>query len=108
MLSQQYATECIKFDRHGYKPRDRVLLIGRKTLVLLETKTMKEKHRISLSQLQVVVTKQKDDLMLIKIPADLKSDKGDLILKIPSVIESAIWFVEATKQTNIEIIDADS
>lgn len=104
-----YATECTKFDRHGYKPRDRILLLGDKSLFLIDSKTMKEKHRIQLSQiLQVVVTKEKDGLMLVKIPPELKKDKGDLILNIHSVIECAIWFIEASKQNYITIVDAQS
>lgn len=70
---------------------------------------MKEKHKIPLSQiLEVVVTKQNDDLMLVRIPPEMKMDKGDLILKIPSLIECAVWFAESSKRKIIEIVDAQS
>lgn len=100
----------MKYDRRGYKPRDRVLIIGEKNLILLDAKTYKVKHKIPLNKIpNIVVTKEGDNLMLIRIPAELKKDKGDLILDIPHVIECCIWIITATSNKNIiEIMDSAS
>lgn len=97
----------MKYDRHGYKPRERVLILGDKSLFLLDAKTYKQKHRILLSKIpKIVLTKERDGLMLIRIPLELKKDKGDLILDIPQVIECAIWFITASNRKDaVEIVD---
>jgi len=107
----QYATKCMKYDRRGYKPRERVLIIGDKSLFLLDAKTYKQKHRIPLAKIpKIVLTRERDGLMLIRIPPELKKDKGDLILDIPQIIECSIWFITASNNNKniIEIIDSAS
>lgn len=100
----------MKYDRHGYKPRERILIFGDKSLFLLDAKTYKQKHRVPLNKIpKVVLTKERDGLMLIRIPLELKKDKGDLILDIPQIIECSIWFMTATKRTDlVEIVDQAS
>jgi len=100
----------MKYDRRGYKPRDRVLIIGEKNLILLDAKTYKVKHKIPFNKIpNIVVTKEGDNLMLIRIPSELKKDKGDLILDIPQVIECCIWIITASNNKNIiEIMDSAS
>lgn len=97
----------MKYDRHGYKPRERILIIGDKSLFLLDAKTYKQKHRIPLNKIpKVNLTPERDGLMLIRIPLELKRDKGDLILDIPQIIECSIWIITAAKNKQIiEIID---
>lgn len=97
----------MKYDRHGYKQRERILIIGDKSLFLLDAKSYKQKHRILLSKIpKILLTKEGDGLLLIRIPLDLKKDKGDLILDIPQIIECAIWFVTASNRKDaVEIVD---
>lgn len=99
----------MKYDRRGYKPRERILLIGSNNLYLLDPKTIKLKHKITISKIpKVVVTKESDNLMLIRIPLELKKDKGDLILDLPHVIECCMWISKVSKYNNIvEIMDSD-
>lgn len=100
----------MKYDRHGYKPRERILIVGDKSLFLLDAKSFKQKHRIPLNKVpKLLLTKERDGLLLIRIPLELKKDKGDLILDIPQVIECAIWFLNATNKTDlVEIVDSAS
>lgn len=100
----------MKYDRRGYKPRERILIIGNKTLVLIDAKTYKQKHRIALNKIpNVVLTKEADNLMLVRIPLEMKKDKGDLILDIPHSIECAVWLISAVNNSNIiQIIDSAS
>lgn len=100
----------MKYDRHGYKPRERILIVGDKSLFLLDAKTYKQKHRVPLSKIpKIVLTKERDGLLLIRIPLELKKDKGDLILDIPNIIECAIWFITASNRKDlVEIVDSAS
>lgn len=100
----------MKYDRRGYKPRERILIIGDKSLFLLDAKTNKQKHRIPLNKIpKLVLTTERDGLMLIRISPELKKDKGDLILDIPQVIECSIWILTAVNKTDlVEIVDKAS
>lgn len=72
----QYATTVTKYDRHGYKPRERVLMLTNKHLYVLDGKTFKLKHNLGLDMLQeMVVTTESDNLLLLRIPPEYKKDK---------------------------------
>lgn len=81
MFKFQYATEVVKFDRHGYKPRERVVVISANNLHLLECKgNAKLKHCLPLKQLHFTVTNQSDNLLLVQIPEEfIKKDKVHFI-----------------------------
>lgn len=82
--------------------------MGDKSLFLLDGKSYKLKHRLPTIKVpQIVLTRENDGLMLIRIPLDqLKKDKGDLILDIPNIIECAVWISIAAKSKHIvQIID---
>ncbi|KAI5635816.1 myosin head (motor domain) domain-containing protein [Phthorimaea operculella] len=104
-----YSCEAVKYDRRGYKPRERALLASDKALYVLDAagrKTYKLKHRLPLDKLTVVVTNESDGLVLIKIPQELKKDKGDLIISVSHLIEALTIVSDFTKRSNIiEIVD---
>ncbi|GLH09491.1 Unconventional myosin IC [Gryllus bimaculatus] len=106
----QYSASVTKFDRHGYKPRERVLFLTNRTLYLLEGKTSKLKHNLPLDTIQeVVVTTESDNLVLIRIPPDLKKDKGDLILEVDNLIEAITTLIDITKKPQtVKVMDASS
>lgn len=96
-----YSTPVIKYDRHGYKARERFFLLTNKAVYLLDGKTYKQKHRLPLDKVDFCITSERDGIMLIRIPLELKKDKGDLILDIPDIIECCIWIMDATGNRNI-------
>ncbi|XP_050315844.1 unconventional myosin IC [Anthonomus grandis grandis] len=104
-----YATSVMKYDRHGYKPRERTILVTQNNLHVLECKgsSAKLKHVLPIKRLSFIVTHESDRLVLIKIPEDLiKKDKGDLILEVPNLIEAITMIVDATKERNLlEIVN---
>lgn len=105
----KYCTPCIKFDRHGYKPRDRFALLSEKALYVLDAKTYKQKHRLPLDKIDFCVTNHNDNLLLVRIPPELKKDKGDLILEIPYLIEFCIYVLDTTRNGQIlAIVDTAS
>ncbi|XP_045484063.1 unconventional myosin IC isoform X1 [Pieris rapae] len=104
-----YSCEAVKYDRRGYKPRERALLASDKALYVLDAagrKMYKLKHRLPLDKLRVIVTNETDSLVLIKIPQELKKDKGDLIISVSHVIEALTIVTDYTKKPEIiEIVD---
>lgn len=105
----QYATPVVKYDRHGYKPRERLFMLSDSALYLLDAKTYKQKHRLPLDKIDFCVLSERDNLMLVRIPVDLKKDKGDLILEVPEVIECCIWIINITgKRQLVNIVNAAS
>ncbi|XP_049873602.1 unconventional myosin IC isoform X2 [Pectinophora gossypiella] len=104
-----YSCEAVKYDRRGYKPRARSLLASDKALYVLDAagrKTYKLKHRLPFDKLRVVVTNESDSLILIKIPQELKKDKGDLIISVSHLIEALSIVTDYTKKPEIvEIVD---
>ncbi|KAG7188163.1 hypothetical protein KM043_013381 [Ampulex compressa] len=109
--SIKYATPVIKYDRHGYKPRERVLILTENAVYILDTlKTIKLKHRLPYESIEeLVVTGESDNLMIVRIPAELKKDKGDLILEVPHLIEAVTKAIDITKKPQIlKIVNAES
>ncbi|XP_041978800.1 unconventional myosin IC isoform X2 [Aricia agestis] len=106
-----YSCEAVKYDRRGYKPRARALLASDKALYVLDPskRTFKLKHRLPLDRLRVVLTTETDSLILIKIPQDLKKDKGDLIVSVSHLIEALTIVTDHTGKPDIvEIVDTNT
>ncbi|XP_015186299.1 PREDICTED: myosin-IB isoform X3 [Polistes dominula] len=107
----EYAAPVTKYDRHGYKTRDRILLLTKQAVYILEMKkTLKLKHRLPYDHIdEVVVTGESDNLLILRISPDLKKDKGDLILEVPYIIEAVTKLIYITnKQKILKIINTDT
>ncbi|KAG0695254.1 Myosin-IB [Chionoecetes opilio] len=109
----KYSVPCTKYDRHGYKPRERLLVLTTGALYLLEAKEnkLKQKHRLSLKEIQGIhVSPNNDNLILIQIPPEnAKKDKGDLIINVPNVIEAVTKLVSVSDNTEmLKIAATDS
>ncbi|KAK6638201.1 hypothetical protein RUM44_008629 [Polyplax serrata] len=95
----QYSTAVTKYDRHGYKPRERALLISGENVYLLDGKTFRVKHKISINSItEILVSKETDNFLLLRLSPELKHLKGDLILQVPHLIEAATSLVDITHQ----------
>ncbi|XP_005176766.1 unconventional myosin IC isoform X1 [Musca domestica] len=107
--SVKYCSACTKYDRHGYKPRERFIILSNKAIYVLDGKTYKQKHRLPLEKLDFDLTNHSDDLMVIRIPLDLKKDKGDLILEIPYIIEFCTYVIDTVGTADVlKIVERDS
>lgn len=103
-----YITSCLKYDRHGYKTRMRTLLLTDRAIYLIDEKSLKLKHRLELKMISLVVTKYCDNFVIIRIPLDLVTDKGDLLLLVNNAIELTTQIVETCQNPNIiEIASAE-
>jgi len=106
---EKYATPVMKYDRRGYKPRERIMVITNKAFYLLEaTKSVKQKHRLPIEMVSFVVTSSNDNVLMVRIPEDLlKKDKGDLILEAPHLIEALTKIIDLTKKPQmLSILDS--
>jgi myosin-1 len=71
-----YCLPVIKYDRHGYKTRSRILLLTNSAIYILDEKDMKPKHRLPYKSISAIVTSSlSDGILIIKIPTELKHDK---------------------------------
>ncbi|XP_075220204.1 unconventional myosin 61F isoform X2 [Lycorma delicatula] len=96
-----YFSPVAKFDRRGYKRRERVLVVTDKALYLVaeEGKNIKQKHRFPFETiLRLEITTESDNFLLLRIPPDLKKDKGDLILEVPYLIEAITKIISVTNK----------
>lgn len=65
-----------KYDRHGYKPRERILTLSNQAIYLHDAKDMKLKHKILLKDLTgMTITNMGDGLLLLRIPPEIKQLK---------------------------------
>ncbi|KAB0792483.1 hypothetical protein PPYR_14442 [Photinus pyralis] len=106
---EKYTTTVMKYDRHGYKPRERVVVVTNKAFYLYEvTKTVKQKHRFSIDSINFIVTSEKDSVCMVRIPEELiNKNKGDLILEMPHLIEALTKIIDLTKNSNqLSILDS--
>lgn len=106
---EKYSTTVMKYDRHGYKPRERVVIITNKAFYLLEvTKSVKQKHRFPIDSISFVVTSERDSICMVRIPEELiKKNKGDLILEVPHLIEALTKIIDLTKNSSqLSILDS--
>ncbi|CAH2048834.1 unnamed protein product, partial [Iphiclides podalirius] len=104
-----YSCEAVKYDRRGYKARARTVLLSRRALYVAEAagrRGLRLKHRLPLERLRLVITTESDQLALVKVPQDLKKDKGDLIISVSHLIEALTILADCTKKPEvIEIVD---
>ncbi|KAK9881585.1 hypothetical protein WA026_016457 [Henosepilachna vigintioctopunctata] len=106
-----YSSSVLKYDRHGYKPRERVILITKENMHVIEMRSKAiMKHCLPLNRLQLVVSSENDKILIVKLPEDLiKTNKGDLILEVPHLIETVTKIIDFTKNEEmLMIIDKNS
>ncbi|XP_054270619.1 unconventional myosin IC isoform X2 [Macrosteles quadrilineatus] len=100
-----YSSPVHKFDRHGYKKRDRILLLTTTNLYLVveEGKHFKSKHKLPLESIvKLEVTSETDRFILLRLSPELqKTDKGDLILEMPNIIEFVTFVISATNKHDL-------
>ncbi|CAG14833.1 unnamed protein product [Tetraodon nigroviridis] len=99
----KYAVPVTKYDRKGYKPRSRQLLLTSNSAVILED--AKVKQRIDYAALKgISVSSLSDGLFVLHVPSDDNKQKGDVILQSDHVIETLTKIaICADKINNINI-----
>ncbi|KAL3275737.1 hypothetical protein HHI36_020482 [Cryptolaemus montrouzieri] len=101
-----YSSSVSKFDRHGYKLRERVVIVTKDNLHVIELKgSAKVKHCLPLKRLTLAVTSENDKILLVRIPEDLLAkNKGDLILEVPHLIEAVTKIISITQDESMLMV----
>ncbi|XP_068186480.1 unconventional myosin-Ic-like [Antennarius striatus] len=82
----QYGVPVIKYDRRGFKPRPRQLLLTNTFAVLVER--TKIKQRIDYAALTgISLSSLRDGMVVLHLPSDDIKQKGDVVLHCNHVIE---------------------
>ncbi|XP_020780665.1 unconventional myosin-Ic isoform X1 [Boleophthalmus pectinirostris] len=83
----KYAVPVTKYDRKGYKPRRRQLLLTSNCVIIVEEGKLKQ--RIDYGALKgISVSSLSDGLFVLHVPSDDNKQKGDVILQCEHVIET--------------------
>ncbi|XP_040194327.1 unconventional myosin-Ic isoform X1 [Rana temporaria] len=98
-----YAVPVVKYDRKGYKPRRRQLLLTQNAAYLVEEAKMKQ--RIDYANLTgISVSSLSDNLFVLHVKCEDNKQKGDAILQSDHVIETLTKVaITAEKINNINI-----
>uniref|UniRef100_A0A8C4IJ71 Myosin-Ic n=1 Tax=Dicentrarchus labrax TaxID=13489 RepID=A0A8C4IJ71_DICLA len=82
----QYGVAVIKYDRRGFKPRPRQLLLTNTFAVLVDR--TKIKQRIDYAALRgISVSSLSDGMFVLHMPSEDNKQKGDVVLQCTHVIE---------------------
>ncbi|XP_041054335.1 unconventional myosin-Ic-like [Carcharodon carcharias] len=99
----KYAVAVTKYDRNGYRPRARQLLITADSAFIVEEAKLKQK--IDYTNLNgISVSSLSDGLFVLHVPCEDNKQKGDVVLRSDHVIETLTKLaMEADKVNNINI-----
>ncbi|ELR61886.1 unconventional myosin-Ic isoform X1 [Bos indicus] len=99
----QYAVPVVKYDRKGYKPRSRQLLLTPNAVVIVED--AKVKQRIEYTNLTgISVSSLSDSLFVLHVQREDNKQKGDVVLQSDHVIETLTkTALSADRVNNINI-----
>uniref|UniRef100_A0AAX7U5J7 Myosin Ic, paralog b n=1 Tax=Astatotilapia calliptera TaxID=8154 RepID=A0AAX7U5J7_ASTCA len=83
----KYAVPVTKYDRRGYKPRPRQLLLTANSAVIAEEGKLKQ--RIDYGALKgISVSSLSDGVFVLHVPSEDNKQKGDVVLQSDHVIET--------------------
>ncbi|KAG8200588.1 hypothetical protein JTE90_000658 [Oedothorax gibbosus] len=105
-----YMLSITKYDRHGYKPRSRILVVTKETIYLLDGQTLKIKQQTPLNKLKgILVSSLSDAFIILQLPAGNNKEKGDLVLDGQQhLVELVVKVVMTCKNENLLKIMDDS
>uniref|UniRef100_A0A8C8RM60 Unconventional myosin-Ic n=1 Tax=Pelusios castaneus TaxID=367368 RepID=A0A8C8RM60_9SAUR len=99
----KYAVPVVKYDRKGYKPRARHLLLTQSTIFVVEE--AKIKQRIDYANLTgISVSSLSDSVFVLHVRCEDNKQKGDVVLQSDHVIETLTKIaMSADKVNNVNI-----
>ncbi|XP_039218706.1 unconventional myosin-Ih isoform X3 [Crotalus tigris] len=96
----QYVTPVVKYDRNGFKPRERLLVLTRLAAYVVETAKIKQK--IEYATLRGISTSSlSDGILVLHVPEDHKQEKGDAILWCKHVFEAVTKLCMLAKKQDL-------
>ncbi|XP_053336802.1 unconventional myosin-Ih [Clarias gariepinus] len=102
----KYSVPVVKYDRNGFKPRPRQLILTQVALHVIEE--AKIKQRVEFASLRgVSVSNLGDTFMILHVVSDGPKQKGDLILQCDHLYEALTKLsVLAKKQDAVNVLQA--
>ncbi|KAK5618851.1 Unconventional myosin-Ic [Crenichthys baileyi] len=95
----QYGVSVIKYDRRGFKPRPRQLLLTNTFAVLVDR--TKIKQRMDYAALRgISVSSHCDGMVVLHMPCEVNKQKGDAVLHCSHVIELVTKLAMMASKTN--------
>ncbi|POI35350.1 hypothetical protein CIB84_000896 [Bambusicola thoracicus] len=95
----QYATPVVKYDRNGFKARERLLVLTQSSAYVVEMAKIKQK--IDYATLKGISTSNLcDGIVVIHVPEDNKQ-KGDVILQCEHVFETVTKLCMLSNKQNL-------
>ncbi|XP_066514057.1 unconventional myosin-Ic isoform X2 [Hoplias malabaricus] len=99
----KYGVAVTKYDRHGYRPRPRQLLLMGSGIILVQESKIKQRIDYS-SLLGISVSSFSDGFFVLHVPTTDSKQKGDLVLQCDHVIEAVTKLaIVADKIHNVNI-----
>ncbi|XP_019394390.1 PREDICTED: unconventional myosin-Ih isoform X1 [Crocodylus porosus] len=100
----KYVTQVVKYDRNGFKPRERQLVFT--TVAAYVVEMAKIKQRIEYATLKgISLSNLNDRILVIHIPQDNKDKKGDVILQCEHIFETVTKLcMLSNRQSAIRIV----
>ncbi|XP_071180083.1 unconventional myosin-Ic-like [Mytilus edulis] len=104
----KYSSVVTKFDRHGYKPRKRLMILTDQHLYLVTDKDCSLKDKIPYDQITGILSScHGDGLFIVTVKPDENGVKGDLILRSEEVIEVITKLAMIGKKSDVVQVISD-
>uniref|UniRef100_A0A3B3QQJ8 Myosin Ic, paralog b n=1 Tax=Paramormyrops kingsleyae TaxID=1676925 RepID=A0A3B3QQJ8_9TELE len=101
----QYGVAVTKYDRRGYRPRQRQLLLGPAFAVIVEEAKLKQ-HIDYETLIGISVSSLSDGIFVLHLPYEEKKQKGDVVLQTEHVIEAVTKLaISADKVHSVNVIN---
>ncbi|XP_076867394.1 unconventional myosin-Ih [Brachyhypopomus gauderio] len=98
--SMKYSVPVIKYDRNGFRPRYRLLILTKKAAYLVEE--TKIKQRVDYKSMKgVSVSNLSDDFLILHVTCEDIKQKGDLVLQCSYLFEALTQLCMVTKKRNL-------
>ncbi|XP_060704264.1 unconventional myosin-Ic-like isoform X1 [Hemiscyllium ocellatum] len=95
----KYAVAVTKYDRNGYRPRARQLLVTPDSALIMEEAKLKQKiDYVNLNGISV--SSLSDGLFVLHVPCEDNKQKGDVVLRSDHVIETLTKLAMAADKAN--------
>ncbi|XP_062999815.1 unconventional myosin-Ih isoform X2 [Elgaria multicarinata webbii] len=101
----KYVTPVVKFDRNGFKPRERLLVLTRVTAYVVDTAKIKQKIDYAMIK-GISASTLSDSILVIHVSEDSKQEKGDAILQCEHFFETITKLcMLANKQEEVKVVE---
>ncbi|XP_053136397.1 unconventional myosin-Ih isoform X2 [Hemicordylus capensis] len=96
----KYVTSVVKYDRKGFKPRERLLVLTRIAGYILEAAKIKQKIEYAAIK-GISASSLSDGILVIHLPDDTKQKEGDVVLHCEHIFETVTKLCMLAKKEDV-------